>query len=45
MISMGPFYQHGLTLFLAWISNYTHYNVYDEIIYPFINFNGATVEV
>ena len=29
----------------AWISNYIHYNVWDEITYPFINFNGATVEV
>ena len=27
------------------ISNYTHYNVWDEITYPFLNFNGATVEV
>ena len=26
-------------------SNYTHYNVWDEITYPFLNFNGATVEV
>ena len=28
-----------------WISNYTHYNVWDEITYPFLSFNGATVEV
>ena len=35
----------GLTLIAAWISNYTHYNVWDEITYPFLNFNGATVEV
>ena len=41
----GPFYQHGLTLIPAWISNYIHYNVWDEITYPFLNFNGATVEV
>ena len=27
------------------VSNYTHYNVWDEITYPFLNFNGATVEV
>ena len=39
------FYLHGLTLIPAWISNYTHYNVWDEITYPFLNFNGATVEV
>ena len=29
----------------AWKSNYIHYNVWDEITYPFLNFNGATVEV
>ena len=36
---MAPFYWHGLTVIPAWISNYTHYNVWDEIIYPFLNFN------
>ena len=41
----GPFYLHGLTLISAWIRHYTHYNVWDEITYPFLNFNGATVEV
>ena len=41
----GPFYKHGLTLIPAWISNYIHCNVWDEITYPFLNFNGATVEV
>ena len=40
-----PLYQHGLTLIPAWISNYTHYIVWDEITYPFLNFNGATAEV
>ena len=34
-----------LTLIPAWISNYIHYKVWDEITYPFLNFNGATVEV
>ena len=29
----------------SWISNYTHYYVWDKITYPFLNFNGATVEV
>ena len=33
--TFGPFYQHGLTLIPA-----SH-----EIIYPFLNFNGSTVEV
>ena len=41
----GPFYKHGLTLILAWISNYILYNVWDEINYPFLNCNGATIEV
>ena len=27
------------------IVNYIHYKVWDEITYPFLNFNGATVEV
>ena len=29
----------------VWISNYIYYNVWDEITYPFPNFNGFTVEV
>ena len=29
----------------AWISNHMSCNVWDEITYPFLNFNGATVEV
>ena len=41
----GPFYQHGLTLIPAWISNHIHYKVWDEITYPFLNFNGASIEV
>ena len=41
----GPFHKHGLTLIPAWISNYTHYTAWGEITYPFLNFNGATVEV
>ena len=27
------------------ISNYTHHKVWDEIANPFLNSNGATVEV
>ena len=41
----GPFYWHGLTSIPAWISNYIHCKVWDEITYLFLNFNGATVEV
>ena len=40
-----PFYKDGLTLIPAWISNYMLSKVWDEITYPFLNFNGATVEV
>ena len=29
----------------AWIKNYTHYDMCDEISYSFPNFNDATVEV
>ena len=44
-LTWAPLYQHGLTLIPAWISNYIHCKVLDEIAYPFLNFNGATVEV
>ena len=43
--SSGPYYKHGLTLIPAWICNHIHYKVWDEITYPFLNFNGVTVEV
>ena len=43
--SCGHFYKHGLTLFPAWISNWIHYNIWGEITYPFLNLNGATVEI
>ena len=44
LMACCPFYQHDLTLIPAWTNNRTHYNVWDEITYPFLNFNGATVE-
>ena len=34
-----------LIILQAWISNYIHYEIYDEIAYLFPNFNAATVEV
>ena len=34
-----------LTLIPAWISNYMLSKVWDEITYPFLKINGATVEV
>ena len=43
---LGPLLLTWFTIFIpAWISNYIHYNVWDEITYPFLNLNGATVEV
>ena len=36
---------HRSILIPTWISNYIHYYVWDEITYPFPNFNGCTVEV
>ena len=45
LIPVALFYYHGLTLMQAWRSNYIHYNVWDEITYPFLHFNGAAVEV
>ena len=44
-ISWVPFYQHGLTIIPAWVNNYIHYKVWDELTYPFPNLNGTTVEV
>ena len=41
----GPFYQHGLTINPTWISDNIHYNVCDEITYPFPNSNCTTVGV
>ena len=37
--SLGPFYWHGFTLIPAWISNHTPSKMWDEITYPFPNFN------
>ena len=39
------FFSYLGPLLLTWIINYIHYNVWDEISYPFLNFNGAAVEV
>ena len=43
--SGAPFTNMGLTLIPVWINHNTHYNVWDEITYPFIKFNGATIDV
>ena len=42
---LGPLYLQGLTLVPAWMNNYIHYKVSDEITYLFLNFNYATVDV
>ena len=34
-------YIYGLTVIPVWISNYIHCKVWDEITYPFLNFNGC----
>ena len=39
-VPSSPFYLHGLTLILTTISDYTHHKMWDEIIYPFVNFSG-----
>ena len=44
MAYLGP-------LLLTWFNfnpsmdNYLHYKMWDEMTYPFLHFNGATVEV
>ena len=44
--SLGPLLLTWFNPFiLTWVSNYIHYKVWDEITYPFPNFNGAAVEV
>ena len=35
------FYQQGFTWIAAWMSNYIHNKVWDEITYPFPNLNDA----
>ena len=38
-LSPGTLSQTWINFNLAWISNYIHYKVWDEITYPFPNFN------
>ena len=42
---LSPLVLPYVALISAWISNYMANKVWDEITYPFLNFNGATVEV
>ena len=41
----GPLLLTWFNLISEWIRDHIHYKVFDEITYPFLNFNGAAVEV
>ena len=42
-IISSPSYYHGLTLIPAWMCNHMPSKVWDEITYPFLNFNSCTI--
>ena len=42
---LGPLLLTRFNFNPAWVSNYIHYDEWDEITKPFSNFNGATFEV
>ena len=44
-LHLGPLLPAWFNFIPACISNYTHYELWDEITYPFPNINGATIEV
>ena len=41
LVQKHDIYYHGFILIPAWIINYLHYKVWDEITYPFPNFNWS----
>ena len=41
----GPLYKHWLSLIPKWMINYINFKIWNEITDPFLNLNGATVEV
>ena len=45
MANSSHFHLHGLTLIPVCIINHMPNKVWDEITYPFLNFNGVTLEV
>ena len=45
VVTRAPFHKHCINLIPTWINNYMISKVWDEITYPFQNFNGATVQV
>ena len=36
------YFEHGLTLLQSWIFNYIYHKLWDEITYPFLDFDGAS---
>ena len=44
-LPVAPFTNIVLTLIPAWISNHMPSWTWNEITYPFFNFNGAAVEI
>ena len=45
ILQLGPLLLTWFNSIPACISNYIHYEVWDAIIYPFLNFKGCTVDV
>ena len=43
--ALWPLLLTWINLIPSWIRNYTQYNAWGEITYPFLNFKGSTVEV
>ena len=44
LLTCAPFYSHRLTIIPATVRNHISSRVWDEIAYPFPNFNCTTVE-
>ena len=42
---LGPLWLIWYNLISAWINHYIHYKVWDEMTYPFVNFNDEAVEI
>ena len=42
IVLCGPFHKHGLNVIHARIINPIYYKVWDDITYPFPNFNSAS---
>ena len=45
LMTDAPITKNGLIEITSWLSDYTHYKVRDEIIYPFPRINGEAGEV